>query len=81
MHVAYTSEVLGPVKAAMESPMSELLRIDLSEAYLKAAGNVAQSRAAEAGYRLAEMWRECLIGLSEASAGNHDLEPFGDLWL
>jgi hypothetical protein len=57
---AYTPEVLGPVKAAMESKLTELAPINFSEAYLKRAGNLAQHRAAEAGFRLAEVWRECL---------------------
>lgn len=74
--VAYTNEVLGPVKAAMNSPLTELLPINFSENYLKRAGSLAQYRAAEAGYRLAEVWREGLTGPSKA--GNHDLEPFGD---
>jgi hypothetical protein len=60
VQVAYTPEVLGPVKATMESPLTELLSINFSEAYLKQAGNLAQHRAAEAGYRLAEVWREGL---------------------
>jgi hypothetical protein len=60
VQVAYTPEVLGPVKAAMESPLTELLPIHFSKAYLKRAGNLAQHRAAEAGYRLAAVWREGL---------------------
>ncbi len=57
---AYTPEVLGPVKAAMESGTKELAPINFSEAYLQRAGNLAQHRAAEAGFRLSEVWRECL---------------------
>jgi hypothetical protein len=54
---AYTSEVLDPIKAYMKSPLTELLPINFSEGYLKTAGELAQYRAAEAGYRLAEVWR------------------------
>jgi hypothetical protein len=57
---AYTHEVLGPVNACMESQLAELLPINFSEAYLKAAGSLAQHRATEAGYRRAEVWREAL---------------------
>ncbi len=34
--------------------------LDLPEDYLKNAGRVAQIRAAEAGHRLAGVWKECL---------------------
>lgn len=56
---AYTPEVLGPVQAAMKANI-ELPRISFSEDYLTRAGNLAQVRAAQAGARLAAVWRECL---------------------
>jgi hypothetical protein len=59
---AYTSEMLGPIKATMDWPLAELLSIKLSVTYLKQAGSLAQHRAAEAGYRLAGVWREGLTG-------------------
>ena len=34
--------------------------LELSEGYLKNAGRMAQVRAAEAAYRLAGVWKECL---------------------
>jgi hypothetical protein len=60
VQVAYTLKVLGPVKAAMDSPLTELLPINLSEGYLKRAGSLAHHRAAKAENRLAEVWREGL---------------------
>jgi hypothetical protein len=77
-HVAYTPEVLGPVKAAMDSPLAELLSINFSDAYLKQAGNLAQHRAAEAGYRLAAAWHEGLISPSVIQDRANEFEPFGD---
>jgi hypothetical protein len=56
---AYTPEVLGPVQASMKANI-ELPRISFSEDYLTRAGNLAQVRAAQAGTRLAAVWRECL---------------------
>ncbi|TWU29638.1 S1/P1 nuclease [Bythopirellula polymerisocia] len=61
---AYTPEVLGPIKAMMKSPLEPFLPIDFSETYLQQAGNLSQHRAAEAGVRLAEVWREGLTGPS-----------------
>lgn len=40
----------------------DIQAINLSEAYLKNAGGVAQRRAVQAAYRLAEVWR---MGTSE----------------
>jgi hypothetical protein len=77
--VAYTNEVLGPVKATMESPLAELLPINLSESYLKQAGKLAQYRAAEAGYRLADVWREGLTGPSNPTSTTTDLVKSADL--
>ncbi len=39
--------------------------LELPEDYLKNAGRVAQIRAAEAGYRLAGVWKECLGATGE----------------
>ena len=64
----YTHEVLGPVKAIMEEG-GELPTIYFSESYLKQAGNLAQLRAAEAGHRLAAIWRE---GLKPVDDGGND---------
>lgn len=69
----YTSEILKPIEA-LKSPIrstaieigkganadSPLKPIQLSEEYLKAAGAVAQKRAAFAGARLAAIWRDAL---------------------
>jgi hypothetical protein len=55
----YTHEVLGPVKATMAQG-GHLPTIYFSEAYLTQAGAVARVRAAEAGHRLAAVWREGL---------------------
>lgn len=41
--------------------------VDVPEDYLKNAGRVAQIRAAEAGYRLAGVWKECLGEIGEYS--------------
>lgn len=54
---AYTHEVLGPIKATIEEG-GELPVIYFSEGYLQQAGSLAQARAAEAGRRLAAIWRE-----------------------
>lgn len=66
---AYTHEVLGPVTAVMEEH-GELPKIYFSEAYLRQAGNLAQLRAAEAGHRLAAIWREGLKPVEDG--GTHD---------
>ena len=48
----------------MKSPLEPFLPINFSETYLKQGGNLSQHRAAEAGYRLAEVWRQGLTGPS-----------------
>lgn len=53
----YTQEVMGPITAAARGLGDGVGKIYLSEEYLKNAGRVAQIRAAQAGYRLAEVWR------------------------
>lgn len=62
---AYTREVLGPVEALMKEG-GELPVLYLSEAYLRQAGGLAELRAAEAGHRLAKIWKE---GLSAEQDG------------
>ncbi|QEG34434.1 S1/P1 nuclease [Bythopirellula goksoeyrii] len=58
---AYTTEVLGPIRAMMQSKLTPFLPIDFSEYYLKKAGNLSQQRAAEAGFRLSEIWGEGIM--------------------
>ena len=62
---AYTREVLGPIEAFMKAD-GELPVLYLSEAYLRQAGGLAELRAAEAGHRLAKVWKE---GLSAEQEG------------
>ncbi|HQX48896.1 MAG TPA: S1/P1 nuclease [Planctomycetaceae bacterium] len=54
----YTPEVLAAVEAAKRSGASQVETVDLSEAYLKAAGTLAQKRAAFAAHRLAAILSE-----------------------
>ena len=56
----YTPEVLDAVKAAQRAGAEKVETVDLPEAYLKAAGAVAQKRAAIAAYRLAAVLGEDL---------------------
>ncbi len=58
--LVYTSEVLGPVNAAYEGLVNAVPKIDLTDEYLKRAGAFARMRAAEAAFRLAEIWRMAL---------------------
>lgn len=58
--VVYSTDVGDAIKAAQRSGRSELEVVDLSEAYLKNAGRIAQQRAAFAAFRLARIWNECL---------------------
>lgn len=51
----YAPKVMEPVSVALRSK-SEVAEVNLSEAYLEAAGAVAQLRTAEAEVRLAESW-------------------------
>lgn len=55
----YTHEVLGPIKAANQED-AQLPTLYLSQQYLDFAGKIAKVRAIQAGYRLAEVWREAL---------------------
>lgn len=56
----YTQEVLDHIDAVERKVVSKLEPIDLSEEYLKAAGTLAQKRAAYASYRLARFLIEGL---------------------
>lgn len=56
----YTPEVLEMVERLARGVLTEPEPIELSEAYLKNAGQVAQGRAALAAYRLAAVWRKAL---------------------
>ena len=58
--VVYATDVGDALKAAQRSGRTELEVVDLSEAYLKNAGRIAQERAAYAAFRLARIWNECL---------------------
>jgi hypothetical protein len=58
----YTQEVMGPVNAAARGLSDEVGQVFLSEDYLRNAGQLARIRAAQAGYRLAEVWRLALAG-------------------
>jgi hypothetical protein len=60
--------VLGPLQASREEG-GELPKIYFSETYLKQAGKLAKLRAAEAGHRLAAIWR---AGLMSVADGGHD---------
>jgi len=56
----YTPEVLESVQAVARGLTPTVATVDLSEAYLKAAGEVARKRAAFAGHRLARILSEDL---------------------
>jgi len=56
----YAPEVLESLQRVARGLVAEPEPIDLPEAYLKNAGRVAQRRAVEAAYRLAETWRRAL---------------------
>jgi hypothetical protein len=53
----YRSEVLDPLQQVVQRLVDKPEVIDLPEAYLKDAGAVAQRRAMQAAYRLAEAWK------------------------
>ena len=56
----YQPEVIEPLNLVARGLAEKPEAIDLSEAYLKNAGRVAQIRAIEAAYRLAETWRNSM---------------------
>ena len=56
----YTAEVLNSLNLVARGVTHKPEAIELSEAYLKNAGRVAQVRAIEASRRLAETWRMAL---------------------
>ncbi len=53
----YTAEVLEPITVAMRAKTNKIAELDLSEAYLKTAGQVAQVRAFQAAARLADFMK------------------------
>ena len=56
----YTPEVLDAMNIVRRGIAEKPEVLDLSEGYLKNAGRVAQVRAVEAAYRLAEVWKNCI---------------------
>jgi hypothetical protein len=56
----YTAEVLDSLQLVRRGVVNEPTEIELTEGYLKNAGRVAQQRAVQAGYRLAEVWRQAI---------------------
>ena len=56
----YTPLVIESLNVVARGLVDKPEVLDLPEDYLKNAGKVAQIRAAEAGYRLAGVWKECL---------------------
>uniref|UniRef100_A0A7C4LJT3 S1/P1 Nuclease n=1 Tax=Schlesneria paludicola TaxID=360056 RepID=A0A7C4LJT3_9PLAN len=64
--VAYDREILAVLRAAEAAGVAESPVIDLSEAYLRRAGTVAEHRVVVAGYRLAKMLGEIADALDKA---------------
>ena len=62
--LVYSTEVMGPIRATAEGIADEVPRIDLSAAYLERAKSLAEVRAVQAAYRLAEIWREAVSSAS-----------------
>jgi hypothetical protein len=56
----YTPVVIENLVHVARGLISKPELIELPQDYLKNAGQVAQIRATEAGYRLAAVWKECL---------------------
>ena len=56
----YTPEVLDPMNIVARGIAEKPEMLELSESYLKNAGRVAQVRAVESAYRLAEVWKDCM---------------------
>lgn len=56
----YTPEVMQSLEHVSRGLVDKPEELELSEAYLKNAGRIAQIRAAEAGFRLAETWRQAI---------------------
>jgi hypothetical protein len=56
----YAPEVLQAVTAVSRGLTQEVLPVDLPDQYLRRAGALARVRAAEAGHRLAAIWRNGL---------------------
>ncbi len=56
----YTNEVTGPIRAVSNGLAETLPVVDLTEEYLRQAGEAAQLRSAMADIRLAAVWREAI---------------------
>lgn len=56
----YTPEVLDSLSIVSRGIAEKPEVLELSEPYLKNAGRIAQVRAVEAAYRLAEVWKDCM---------------------
>jgi hypothetical protein len=56
----YAPEVLDSLSIVSRGIAEKPEVLEVSEPYLKNAGRVAQVRAVEAAYRLAEIWKECM---------------------
>ena len=56
----YAPEVLDSLSIVSRGIAEKPETVELSDAYLKNAGRVAQVRAVEAAYRLAGLWKDCL---------------------
>jgi hypothetical protein len=61
----YTPVVIESLNVVARGLVDKPEVLDLPEDYLKNAGRVAQIRAAEAGYRLAGVWKECFGEIGE----------------
>jgi hypothetical protein len=63
LKTVYTNEVLAPVRAVAEGRAESMPVVTVSPEYLETGGRMATLRAAQAGWRLAEVWR---VGLNTA---------------
>jgi hypothetical protein len=61
----YTPIVIDSLNVVARGLVDKPKVLDLPEDFLMNAGRVAQIRAAEAGYRLARVWKKCLGDLGE----------------
>jgi hypothetical protein len=57
----YAPEVLDSLSIVSRGIAEKPEVLELSEGYLKNAGRVAQVRSAEAAFRLAAVWKDCLL--------------------
>ena len=56
----YSPVVLESLERVKRGLFDKPEMLEVTDVYLKNAGRIAQIRAAEAGYRLAGVWKECL---------------------